>query len=61
VILKIVPEASSKCILEKLTNESEGKPAQKSDAASQQLLESISVFKKASRNFIFIFLLNKAG
>jgi hypothetical protein len=41
----------------KWTNESEGKPAQKSDAASQQLLESISVFKEASRNFYIYFSL----
>jgi hypothetical protein len=28
---------------------------------SEQVLELVSVFKEASRNFIFIFLLCKAG
>jgi hypothetical protein len=33
VILKIVPKAVYKCTLEKLTNESKGKPEQKFDTA----------------------------
>ncbi len=33
MILKIVPKAGYECTLEKLTNESKGKPGQKFDAA----------------------------
>jgi hypothetical protein len=44
----------------KLTNESEGKPDQ-FDAAFGKSLELVIVLKEASRNFIFIFLVNKAG
>jgi hypothetical protein len=44
------------------TNESEGKPEKKFDAAySEQSLELVGVFKEASRNFTFIFLFNKPG
>jgi hypothetical protein len=43
----------------KLTNESKGKPEQKFDAAFGTIFsESGSVFKEASKHFIFIFLLN---
>ncbi len=45
----------------KSSKECEGKQEQKSDAASEQFLELVNVFKEASRNLIFIFSLNKAG
>jgi hypothetical protein len=48
-MIKIVPTAGHECKLEKI------------DAASEQFLELLKVFREASRNFIFIFLLNKAG
>jgi hypothetical protein len=45
----------------KSTNERKGKPKQKFDAAFWKILRLVIVLKEASRNFIFIFLFNKAG
>jgi hypothetical protein len=45
----------------KSTNESKEKKEQKFDAAFDQFLELKNIFKVASRNFLFIFVLNKAG
>jgi hypothetical protein len=45
----------------KSTNGSKGKKKHKFDAAFEQFLELVSVFKEASRNSIFIFVLNKAS
>ncbi len=44
----------------KSTNESKGKPEQKFCAAFRTIfrIRTVSVFKEAGRNFIFIFLLN---
>jgi hypothetical protein len=42
----------------KSTNESKGKPEQKFDATYGTILELVSVFKEASKNFTLIFLLN---
>jgi hypothetical protein len=56
VILKIVLKAGHEC-----APESDGKPG-KFDAAFRTLFRiNKRVFKEASRNFLFIFLLNKAG
>jgi hypothetical protein len=43
------------------TNESEGKPEQKFDAAYGIIFKISSVFKEAIRNFTFIFLFNNPG
>jgi hypothetical protein len=56
VVLKIVPKAGYECTLEKTDHESKGKPEQKFEAAFGTLLELVSVFKEASKNFILIFL-----
>ncbi len=53
--LRIVSKTDHECILE-ATNESEGKLEQIFDEAFKT-----SVFKEETRNFIFNFLLNKAG
>jgi hypothetical protein len=53
VPLKVVPKAGCECTLEKVTNESKGKHEQKFNA--EQLLEFLSDFKEASKNFILIF------
>jgi hypothetical protein len=65
--LKVVPNAAVPMKLfrkptmnlhwRKSTNESKEKTDQKSDVAFEQFLELVSVFKKASRNFIFILVL----
>jgi hypothetical protein len=57
VILKIVLNVHVHW--KKFTSENKGKPEQKYDAAFGTIFsESGSVFKEASKNFIFIFLLN---
>jgi hypothetical protein len=42
-------------------HESKGKPEQKFDALSEQSLKLDSVFRKARRNFVLIFLFNKTN
>jgi hypothetical protein len=59
--VKIVPKAGYEYTLEKSTNESKGKMEQNWMWLSKQFLELVNIFKEASKNFIFIFLLNKAG
>jgi hypothetical protein len=44
-----------------LTNDSDGKPEQNSDAAFKQTLELVIVFKEASRNCSIIFLFHMAA
>jgi hypothetical protein len=44
----------------KSTNESQGKPEQKFDAAYETICKII-VFKESSRNFILVFPFNKTG
>jgi hypothetical protein len=56
VILTIVPKAGHECFLEQFTKERERKPEQKFDAAVGTIFRLVSVFKEASRNFIFIIL-----
>jgi hypothetical protein len=62
VILKIVLKASQEyCIhWRKSTNEREGKPEQKFNAAFGTILTIKSVFKEASGNVVFIYFLNNA-
>jgi hypothetical protein len=45
----------------KIINESEEKSEYIFDAAFETVFEIVSVFKEASTNFIFIFLLNEGG
>jgi hypothetical protein len=57
VILKIVPKAGHDVHWRNSTNESEGTPEQKFNAAYGTVFR-ISVSKEARRNFTFIFLFN---
>jgi hypothetical protein len=61
VKVKIVPKAGHENTLEKSTNEIKGKMEQNLMRLSEQFLELLCIFKEASKNFILIFLLNKAG
>ncbi len=59
-LLKVVQKPLNEIVQRhwrKSTNESKEKTEQKSDVAFEQFLELVSVFKKASRNFIFILVL----
>jgi hypothetical protein len=56
VILKIVLKAGYLCALEKLANESNGKPERNCMRLLEQLLELVSVFKEV-RKKLHIFLL----
>jgi hypothetical protein len=60
VVLKIVTKAGYECTLEKLTNESEGKPKKIFNVAFGTIKKLVKVFKEESKNFVCIFLLNKA-
>ncbi len=59
MILKIVPKAGYEWKLKKSTEQR--KTEQKFELLAKWFLELVSVFKEASKNFIFIFLLNKVG
>ncbi len=61
MVLKIVTKAGYECTLKKVTNESEGKPKKKCNVAFGKIKKLVSVFKEASKNFVYIFLLIKAG
>jgi hypothetical protein len=55
LILEIVPEASHDAHWKKSTNDREGKLQKKFDSLSEEFSELLSVYKEASRIFIFVF------